>query len=114
MGDYLSSVLALGILAKGILLGLWEGAEGAVVGWGGSSQQNGDRAALSLLRQGAEGLGQRHPWTTSRKFETLTSGNRSWEDRCPSVFTMQKCSVSHSYVLDGQTNSVPCSSEALA
>lgn len=34
MGDYLSSVLALGILAKGILLGLWEGAEGAVVGWG--------------------------------------------------------------------------------
>lgn len=36
MGDYLSSVLALGILAKGILLGLWEGAEGAVVGWGGA------------------------------------------------------------------------------
>ena len=35
---------------------------------GGSSQRNGDRAALSLLRQGAEGSGQTHPWTTSRKF----------------------------------------------
>ena len=59
---------SMGFSRQGYLSGVpLPSAQGAI--GGGSSQRNGDRVALSLLRQRAEGLGQRHPWTTSRKFD---------------------------------------------